>query len=69
MTINLSKLAEIARFPLYQELFLFFTSASRILKNYARYTTFPLQELTPDIGQALCELLDGKNSIDAVRSR
>ncbi|KAI9082721.1 hypothetical protein K1719_035295 [Acacia pycnantha] len=26
------------------------------------------QELTPDIGQALCELLDGKNTIDAMRS-
>ncbi|XP_054810413.1 uncharacterized protein LOC129312045 isoform X3 [Prosopis cineraria] len=26
------------------------------------------QELTTDIGQALCELLDGKNNVDAMRS-
>jgi hypothetical protein len=28
-----------------------------------------VQELSPDIGEALCELLDGKNDVDDSMSR
>lgn len=52
--------------------FLSFIFTSRIWKTvHMLYdgVTYPFQELSPDVGQALCELLDGKNNIDGLLSR
>lgn len=67
MNINLSKSAEIARFT-FIYLYFYLLDLEKLCIYFCDFE-FQFQELSPDIGLALCELLDLKNDVDGLLTR
>lgn len=66
MTTSLLKLAETARFFFFVECFSLFQQFE-VVKYVTLICVF--QELPEDVGEALCELIDGETDVDGMLKR